>query len=325
MEINSNSDSPPFIPFFKGVSESSSGDGVSSHHSHHHHHHADVKNIKVAFFLNLGFTIIEIVGGFYTNSVAILSDAVHDLGDSFSLGLSWYFQKKAKQKSDNSYSYGYKRFSLLGAIINSMVLVVGSAFILHAAIPRIFNPQETNAQGMFLLAIIGILVNGAAVVRLRKGHSLNEKVVSLHLLEDVLGWVAILVGSIVMFFFDVPVIDPIMSVGIACFVLFNVYKNLSQSLRIILQGIPEEIKVGEISKHLLQLPAIKNVHDLHIWSVDGTYNVLTVHLVLKNNLNLQNLAELKQEIKLSLLEKGINHVTIEFETAEEKCDYEECC
>jgi len=137
---------------------------MSHNHTHDHlHDHSDVKNIKIAFFLNFGFTLLEIVGGFLTNSIAILSDAVHDLGDSLSLGLAWYFQKVARKGSDTSYSYGYKRFSLLGAVINSIVLIVGSIFILTAAVPRIFNPQHTQVEGMFLLAIVGILVNGAAV------------------------------------------------------------------------------------------------------------------------------------------------------------------
>ena len=146
-------------------------------HQHDHHHHSDVKNIKAAFFLNFGFTLLEIVGGIYTNSIAILSDAVHDLGDSLSLGMAWYFQKVSRKGSDATYSYGYKRFSLLGAVINSVVLIVGSVIILTAAIPRIFNPQDTHVEGMFVLAIIGVIVNGAAVFRLKKGNSINEKVV----------------------------------------------------------------------------------------------------------------------------------------------------
>lgn len=296
-----------------------------NHNHHDHHHHSDVKNIKVAFLLNLFFTIVEIVGGFLTNSIAILSDAIHDLGDCLSLGLAWYFQKVAKKGSDTSYSYGYKRFSLLGAVINSIVLVTGSVLILSAAIPRLFNPVAANAEGMFLLAILGVLVNGAAVLRLKKGNSINEKVVSLHLLEDVLGWMAILIGSVVMHFFDVPVLDPIMSVGIACFVLYNVFKNIRQSLRIILQGIPVEVDITSVSEHLQQFEGVDNVHDLHVWSVDGNYNVLTVHVVLNNSLDMEKLAELKAQIRDSLQEKGIQHATIEFETVDERCSFEKCC
>ncbi|MDD3320284.1 MAG: cation diffusion facilitator family transporter [Paludibacter sp.] len=297
-------------------------------HDHHHHDHSDVKNIKVAFFLNLGFTILEIVGGFFTNSIAILSDAVHDLGDSLSLGLAWYFQKVAKRGSSKTYSYGYKRFSLLGAIINSIVLVVGSVFVLSEAIPRIFHPEKTSAEGMFFLAIIGVLVNGAAVFRLKKGKSLNEKVVSLHLLEDVLGWAAILIGSILMYFFDIPVLDPLMSVGISIFVLVNVYKNVRQTLHIILQGIPDELNITEISDFLKKNNDIAGIHDLHIWSIDGEYNILTVHIVLNNNNNnnsLEDIAKIKNNIRRSLLEKGIQHATIEFETSDEDCSLKKCC
>ncbi len=294
-------------------------------HDHAHHHHSDVKNISVAFFLNLSFTVVEIVGGFFTNSIAILSDAVHDLGDSLSLGLAWYFQKVAKKGSSKTYSYGYKRFSLLGAIINSIVLVVGSIFILSEAIPRVFHPQKTYAEGMFVLAIVGVLVNGAAVFRLKKGDSINEKVVSLHLLEDVLGWAAILVGSIIMHFFNVPVLDPLMSIGISIFVLTNVYKNVRQSLHIILQGIPDEFDINEISDWLKANIAVEDVHDLHIWSIDGNYNILSVHVVLKDNSSFEELAKIKTEIRDTLQQKGIQHVTIEFETKKETCCFENCC
>ncbi|MFZ4725420.1 MAG: cation diffusion facilitator family transporter [Paludibacter sp.] len=292
---------------------------------HEHHHHSDVKNIKVAFFLNVSFTIVEIIGGFFTNSIAILSDAVHDLGDSLSLGMAWYFQKKAKKGSDKLFSYGYKRFSLLGAIINSIVLIVGSIFILTEAIPRLFHPEQAEVKGMFLLAILGLIVNGAAVLRLKKGHSINEKVVSLHLLEDVLGWAAILLGSVIMYFFDLPVIDPIMSVFIAIFVLNNVYKNIKQTLHIILQGIPEKLDISLITNHIEQLDGVENVHDLHVWSVDGNYNVLTIHVVLNEVMEMEKLAHLKVAIRQKLEQNGIQHVTIEFETLNEKCEFEKCC
>jgi len=291
----------------------------------HEHHHEEVKNIKVAFFLNLFFTLLEIAGGFFTNSMAILSDAVHDLGDSLSLGLAWYFQKVSSKGSDKSYSYGYKRFSLLGAIINSIVLIVGSIFILSAAIPRIFHPEKTQAAGMFFLAIIGVLINGVAFLRLKKGSSLNAKVVSLHFLEDVLGWVSILVGAVIMYFFNVPVIDPILSVGIAFFVLFNVYKNIRQTLHIILQGIPDNVDIDEIVQQLQEFKGIEDIHDLHVWSVDGNYNILTVHVVLNTLLEKDKITELKGRIRNSLKQKGIQHATIEFETTEERCDFEVCC
>jgi cobalt-zinc-cadmium efflux system protein len=295
-----------------------------AHHHEHHHHGNDTKNIGVAFFLNLSFTIIELIGGWFTNSIAILSDAVHDFGDSLSLALAWYFQRLAKKGSNRTYSYGYKRFSLLGAIINSIVLVVGSIFILTEAIPRLFSPQETNARGMFLLAILGIVINGAAVLRMKKGSSINARVVSLHLLEDVLGWVAVLIGSIIMYFFDFPVIDPILSIAIACFVLFNVFRNISQTLRIILQETPKEFEQEHIVEQICSLDPVSGIHDLHVWSLDEEYHVLTMHVTLKESIAMDKLAELKAQIRSLLKEEHVQHATIEFETENEFCELEHC-
>ena len=293
-------------------------------HNHDHSHNQKEGNVKVAFFLNLSFTIIEVIGGLYTNSLAILSDALHDLGDSLSLGLSWYFQKLSKKGRTKKFSYGYKRFSLLGAIINSIVLVAGSIFILTKAIPELFNPGETNVQGMLYLAILGIMVNGAAVLKLRKGESLNEKVVSLHLLEDVLGWVAVLIGSIIMMYTDAPFIDPLLSVLISLFVLYNVYKNLRKSMLVILQGIPEEVSLEDIKEKLKDISEITDVHDNHIWSMDGEYNILTIHLQLDQDYKLSKQAKLKEKVRTQLKDESINHITIEFEGQDENCDLEDC-
>ncbi len=293
-------------------------------HNHDHSHHHSEGNVKVAFFLNLSFTIIEIIGGLYTNSLAILSDALHDLGDSFSLGLSWYFQKLSKKGRTKTFSYGYKRFSLLGAIINSIVLVAGSIFILTKAIPELFNPGESNVQGMLYLAILGIVVNGAAVFKLRKGESLNEKVVSLHLLEDVLGWVAVLIGSVIMMYTDAPFIDPLLSVLISLFVLYNVYKNLKKSLLVILQGIPEEISIDDIRQKLKNISKVTDIHDCHAWSMDGQYNILTLHLRLDKDYKLSEQAKLKEQVRTQLKDESINHITIEFEAQGENCELEDC-
>ena len=293
-------------------------------HNHDHSHNHSEGNVKVAFFLNLSFTVIEVIGGLYTNSLAILSDALHDLGDSLSLGLSWYFQKLSKKGRTKKFSYGYKRFSLLGAIINSIVLVAGSIFILTKAIPELFNPGETNVQGMLYLAILGIVVNGAAVLKLRKGESLNEKVVSLHLLEDVLGWVAVLIGSIIMMYTDAPFIDPLLSVLISLFVLYNVYKNLRKSMLVILQGIPEDVSLEDIKEKLKDISEITDVHDNHVWSMDGEYNILTIHLQLDKDYKLSEQAKLKENVRSQLKDESNNHITIEFEGQDENCELEDC-
>lgn len=287
----------------------------------HHHHDHSTGNIKTAFFLNLGFAILEVFGGLYTNSVAILSDALHDFGDSLTLGVSWYFAKLSKKKVDDKYSYGYKRFSLLGAIISSIVLLTGSVFIVMESVPRLFNPVQPDTSGMIVLGIIGVGINGIAALRLSKGHSINEKVVYLHLLEDVLGWVAVLVGATVMHFTDLPIIDPILSVLIAIFILYNVFKNLRESFKIILQGTPQDLNLDKIHAAILSVSGVENFHDCHTWTMDGEYHVLSIHLIVKD-LGMDELEKIKVETKEKLRALGIDHSTIEFE--QEGADCEPC-
>ena len=289
-------------------------------HEHDHSHGAG-KNLAWAFFLNISFCVIELIGGLFTNSIAILSDALHDFGDSISLGLAWYFQRISKRKPDSRYTYGYKRFSTLSALVNCLVLLTGSGFILYESIKRVLDPVESNAQGMFVLAIVGVLVNGAAVVRLKKGNSLNEKVVSLHLLEDVLGWVAVLIGSVVMIFVDVPVLDPILSIGISFYVLYNVYNNLKSVFRVILQGKPSDVNEEEIRESLLALPNVKSLHDMHIWTMDSEYMVLTVHLVVENSAPKNELQALRTAAHQLLKSMDIQHSTIEIEFVTETCEW----
>lgn len=293
------------------------------HHGHDHNHH-DVDNIKTAFFLNLGFTIVEIIGGLYVNSVAIISDAIHDLGDCVSLGISWYFQKISKKGRTHTFSYGYKRFSVLSAILNSMVLLAGSIFILRETIPRLIQPEQPDAKGMILLAILGVIVNGAAVLKTRKGKTANEKVVSLHLLEDVLGWVAVLIGSIVMSLTDVPILDPVLSLMIAGYILFNVFRNLKASLKIILQSIPPEVDTDALKTQLQQIAHVDQVHDMHTWTMDGEYHVMTLHLVLDEDVDLDTGATIKTEARRILTAAEIDHVTIELESPSEDCEMEDC-
>ncbi|MEJ2447304.1 MAG: cation diffusion facilitator family transporter, partial [Anaerolineales bacterium] len=177
----------------------------------HDHTHTHTENIRVAFFLNLGFTLFEVIGGLYTNSLAILSDALHDLGDSFSLGMAWYLERHSHKESDVKYSYGYRRFSLLAALINTIVLIAGSIYILSEAIPRLLHPEHSNAGGMVVLAVVGIAVNGFAALRVRSEGSLNAQVISWHLLEVVLGWAAVLIVSISLLITDIHILDPILN------------------------------------------------------------------------------------------------------------------
>lgn len=287
---------------------------------HYHTEHNTSGNIKLAFILNLSFTVFELIGGLFTNSVAILTDALHDLGDSLSLGLAWYFQRLSTRNPDKSYTFGYHRFSVLGAVINALVLLTGSFVVLYESIPRIMQPENIKVEGMFFLAIIGILVNGAAVIKLRQGKSVNERVVSLHMLEDVLGWAAVLIGSIIMYFFDLPIIDPLLSIGITLFILFNVFRNVKSSLKIILQASPDDKDMDAIEQKITALPHIRGVHDVHLWTMDGEFNIMTLHVTLNNDMTIENTAIIKQQIKELMEAEQIQHITVEFELKEEACD-----
>jgi len=237
------------------------------------------------------------------------------------LGMAWYFQKVSRRKPDGKYTYGYKRFSILSALLNSLILLSGSGIFLYVSITRLFNPVHSDAKGMLLLAVMGVLVNGFAALRLRKGGSLNERVVSLHLLEDVLGWMAVLIASIVMIFTDLSILDPILSIGISCFILYNVYHNLRKAFRVILQGKPDEVNEADLRESLLNLKPVQFVHDLHIWTMDSEYQVLTVHLVLPDATTENERQALRAAAHELLKTKGIQHTTIEMESASENCEW----
>jgi cobalt-zinc-cadmium efflux system protein len=306
------------------VRHSHNHENVQGHEKKHEHVHGN-SGIGTAFFLNLMFSLIEVIGGYLTNSVAILSDALHDLGDSFSLALSWYFQKLSKKKSDSEYSYGYRRFSLLGALINSGVLLTGSIFVIIEGVKRLISPEIADAKGMFILAVLGITINGVAMLKLKKGDSLNERTVSLHLMEDVLGWTAVLVASVVMIFVDIPVLDPILSLGIACYILFNVYGNLRETLKVILQGVPENIDGEEIKKTLLEVEGVVAVHDLHLWTMDGKFNISSIHIIVETGRESSDIVKIKNQVKQIMRQFDVQHSTVEIERKDEKCEYSENC
>lgn len=294
------------------------------HNHHHHHHHGSTENIKTAFFLNFAFTILEIFGGIWTNSTAILSDALHDLGDSISLGLAWIMDRYSKKEADHKFTFGYSRFSLLAAFINSLVLIIGSILILFNAVPKLFNPEPTNELGMIAFSLIGITINGIAVLRLRKGSSINEEVVSWHLLEDVLGWVVILIVSIVLIFTDLYILDPLLSIVITCYILYNVSKSIKKILNIFLQRVPEGLSIEEIEKELLEISNINSVHHTHIWTLDGEKNLLSTHIVVDRDMEHNDITELKNKVRGLFQEKGISHVTMEIDYIDENCAYEDC-
>jgi len=197
------------------------------------------QRIGWAFFLNFCFTIIEFIGGWLTNSTAIMANAVHDLGDTLSIGSAWILNKLGKKQANSEFSYGFRRLSLFGALFNGIVLVVGSLWIMSEAVPRLSNPVMPETEGMLLLAIFGVCVNGFAAYKLSAGESLNERILNWHLLEDVLGWVAVLIVSIVLIFVELPILDPLLSIAFTLFILVNVVRNLWGTLKLFAQSSPD--------------------------------------------------------------------------------------
>ncbi len=293
---------------------------TGSQHNHNNNHKGQ-SNIGIALLLNLSFAILEIAGGIWTNSMAILSDALHDLGDSFALGLAWYLEKFSQKGPDQKFSFGYARFSLLGALLNSLILVGGSVFILTQSIPRIFKPEDINPKGMLIFAIVGIIMNGLAVIRLKKGTSFNERMVFWHLAEDVLGWVVVLAASIVLIFIDIPVIDPILSVLITIYVLYNVVKNLKEVLNIFLQGVPKNLSISEIEQEIIEKTGVKSAYHTHIWSLEGERNLLSTNIIVSDETERKDIIAIKNNIRDLMREKGIDHVTIEVDFQSEDFEY----
>ena len=278
------------------------------------------KNILIAFLLNLSFSLLEILGGLFTNSVAILSDAIHDFGDAFSIGVSYFLERKSKKKPDEAYTYGYLRYSVLGAFITTIILTIGSIVVLTGAIFRILHPESLHYEGMILLSIFGIAINFLAAYKTREGDSLNQKAVNLHMLEDVLNWVVVFVGSIIMKFTDITYIDSIMSIGVALFLLKQALGNLKNILDLFLAKVPNTIHMDEVKKEILEIPQVKDVHHIHIWSMDGVHNYATMHVVISG----KNDVQLKKRIKEKLKEMGITHSTLEMEGSLEECIDSEC-
>lgn len=278
------------------------------------------KNILIAFILNLLFAVFEFVGGMFTGSVAIVSDAVHDVGDAASIGVSYFLEKKSKKKPDKDYTYGYMRYSVIGSVITTLILLFGSVMVIYNAVIKLINPVEINYNGMIIFALFGVVVNFLAAYITKEGDSLNQKAVNLHMLEDVLGWVVVLVGAVIMRFTDLAIIDPIMSVGVAIFILINALRNLKDCLDVFLEKTPHGINVDEIKHHLCEINGVIDVHHIHIWSMDSNSNYATMHIVTDNSCD-----TLKADVRKELKEHGIVHATLEIEAQDEHCHDTECC
>ena len=279
---------------------------------------SDLK-ILVAFLMNFLFSIAEFIGGFFTHSVAISSDALHDLGDSLSIGIAYILEKISKRPANSKYTYGFIRFSVLGSLVQTAVLFSGSVIVIYSSILRIINPVEIDYTGMIVMAIFGVVINFAAMLFTHGGKSLNQKAVSLHMLEDVLGWIVVLIGAVIMKFTDITYIDPILSIGVALFSLSHAIHIFIDAMNILLMKAPDDINSDEVIEHLKEIDGVEDVHHLHIWTFDGFAHNVTVHIVTDGDL-----AAIKHAVRQELAEHGITHSTIEIERSDEHCDSHDC-
>ena len=292
---------------------------MSHHHHHHHHAPTSAARILAAFLLNLCFSVFELIGGIFTGSVAILSDALHDLGDAAGIGLSFFLERKSRKQPDATHTYGYVRYSVLGGLITTVILLSGSVIVIYHAVLRLLNPSPIDYNGMLVFAVVGVAVNLATAIFTRHGESLNQKAVNLHMLEDVLGWLVVLIGALVMRFTDWVFIDPLMSIAVAIFILVHAVGTLREILNLFLEKTPDGVSVEELTAHLTALSDVIGVHHVHIRSLDGTRHYATLHAVINGDP-----AAAKAAIRGELSEHGITHATIETETPDEVCGEVEC-
>ena len=277
------------------------------------------RNILIAFLLNLFFAVFELVGGIWTGSVAILSDAVHDLGDAAGIGISWLLERKSRREPDEHYTYGYGRYSVLGSLSTTLILLLGSAAVICSAVDRIIHPTAIRYDGMLAFAVVGVAVNLIAAFVTREGESLNQRAVNLHMLEDVLGWAVVLVGAVVMRLTDFALLDPLLSIAVAVFILTHAVGNLREGIGLLMEKVPETVHLHEIRQHILAIDGVTDVHHLHVWSLDDRRNCATMHLVISSDPH-----QIKEAVRTELREHGIGHATLELEVEGEQCGEETC-
>lgn len=277
------------------------------------------RNILVAFYLNMFFSVVEFIGGALTGSVAIISDSIHDFGDGLSIGASFILEKISKKKPDSKYTYGYYRYSVLGSVLQSVILLCGAILVVYNAVLRFIHPEPIHHNGMIVIAVFGLIINGAAVFFTSGEGSLNQKSINLHMLEDLLGWLIVLIGAVIMKFTQWNYLDPILSILLALFIAVNALKNLHSVLDIFLEKTPKGIDLDDLTCHLQHIDGVIDVHHLHVWSMDGYQNAATLHAVTEADMTF-----VKKEIREELKEHGICHVTIECEKPGEICPEEHC-
>ena len=269
--------------------------------------------VWVAFFLNLSYAIVEFIAGGIFGSSAVLADSVHDLGDAIAIGISAFLETISNREEDRQYTLGYKRFSLLGALVTAVILITGSILVILENITKLFNPQPVNDEGILWLGIIAVSINVLASLVVRKGKTKNESILSLHFLEDTLGWLAVILMAIILRFTDWYILDPLLSLVISIFILTKAIPRFWSALKIFLDAVPEGLETGDLEKDLEALTNVKSVNQISIWSMDGLENNAIIHLCLED---WEKMTETKNQVRQLLEERGVQNITIEVDSSQ---------
>ena len=267
--------------------------------------------VWIAFFLNLSYAVVEFIAGGIFGSSAVLADSVHDLGDAIAIGISAFLESISNREEDSHYTLGYKRFSLLGAMVTAVILMTGSVLVILENITKIFHPQPVNDEGILWLGIIAVSINVLASLVIRKGQTKNESILSLHFLEDTLGWVAVILMAIVLRFTDWYILDPLLSLAISIFILSKAIPRFWSTLKIFLDAVPEGVDIKQVKNDLEQLDNVASVNQLNLWTMDGLEKNAIVHVCLEH---VKHMEVCKESIRDLLKERGFQNVTIEVDS-----------
>jgi cobalt-zinc-cadmium efflux system protein len=301
-------------------------------HSHTHHHHSiqPLTGMNTAFItgisLNFLFVVIEVIAALYIHSLSLLSDAGHNLADVGALALSLLAFRLLKVKSSDNYTYGYRKTSILVALFNAVVLLVSIGAIIYEAAHRFFNPEPLPGTTIAIIAGIGIIINFVTALMFQrdKHKDINIKSAYLHLMSDAVISFGLVVGGIIIFYTQWYWIDSVLSIVVAVIILLSTWRLLKDSLRLSLDGVPVDIEVDDIKATAMKIPGVKELHHIHIWAISTTENALTAHLVLNQNIGLEQEQRIKHALKHEFEHKNIHHITLEIERENESCDTEVC-
>ncbi len=296
---------------------------MGNQHSEHHHHKHQVsgRNLGISIVLNILITVAQLIGGIVSGSLSLLSDALHNFSDVLSLLVSFFANLLARKRASTARTFGYKRAEIIAAFVNSATLMVISVFLIIEAIKRFLEPQQIASELVILLSLVGILANGFSVLLLKKdaGVNMNMKSAYLHLLTDMMASVAVLIGGIVMKYFQLYWIDPLLTLIIAIYLIYVGYSLLKESTKMLMLFTPKSVTVNEIVNTVTQMDQVKNMHHVHIWQLNEDEVHLEAHIDFENDIKLSEFDTILSKIEEEMSRKyGINHVNIQPEYG--KCD-----